>query len=111
MNRYSHKHETTNLLAAAERWKENCLLQNGSLFSDTRLWILENLEELDRSFTQNPIEGGDSFVHKLSLQLADTSPQAIQLMAELNWLLLLFSSNIKPDTKTPHGEGNLGAEW
>lgn len=99
MSRYSHKHETTNLLAAAERWKENCLLQNGSLFSDTRLWTLENLEELNRSFTQNPIEGGDSFVHKLSLQLADTSPQAIQLMAELNWLLLLFSSNIKPDTK------------
>jgi len=99
VSRYSHKHETTHLLAAAQRWKEICLLHDGSLFSDKQLWILNNLEELDRNFTQNPIEGGDSFVHKLSLQLADTSPGAIQLMAELNWLLLLFSSNIKPETK------------
>lgn len=38
-------------------------------------------------------------MHKLSLQLADSSPEAVQLMAELNWLLLLFSSNIKPNTK------------
>lgn len=99
MSRYSHRHETTHLLAAAQRWKETCLLQDGSLFSDKQLWTLDNLEELDRRFTQNPIEGGDSYVHKLSLQLADSSAEAIQLMAELNWLLLLFSSNIKPDTK------------
>ncbi|MGM0983290.1 MAG: McrB family protein [Pseudomonadota bacterium] len=99
MSRYSHKHGTTQLLAAAQCWKETCLLQDGSLFSNKHLWTLDNLEELDRRFTQNPIEGGDSYVHKLSLQLADSSPEAIQLMAELNWLLLLFSSNIKPVTK------------
>lgn len=99
MSRYSHKHETTHLLAAAQRWKDTCLLKDGSLFSDKPLWTLASLEELDQSFTQNPIEGGDSYIHKLSLQMADTTTDAIQLMAELNWLLLLFSSNIKPDTK------------
>ena len=99
MSRYSHAHATEHLLAAAQRWKETCLLEDGSLFSDKQLWTLGNLEELDRGFSKNPIGGADSYVQKLSLQLADTSADAIQLMAELNWLLLLFSSNIKPDTK------------
>ncbi|MBK1735857.1 hypothetical protein CKO15_11325 [Halorhodospira abdelmalekii] len=99
MSRYSHRHDTTHLLTAAEHWKSTCLLEDGSLFCDKPLWTLTNLEELERSFTHNPIEGGDSFVHKLSLQLAAASSDAIQLMAELNWLLLLFSSNIKPATK------------
>lgn len=99
MSRYSHRYNNDNLLDAAVAWKKTCLVQDGSLFSDKSLWTLEHLEELDRCFTQNPIEGGDSFVHKLSLQLADTSVDAIQLMAELNWLLVLFSCNIKPDTK------------
>lgn len=99
MSRYSHRHETTHLLAAAQRWKDTCLMQVGSLFSEKSLWKLDNLDELYRSFTQNPVEGGDSFVHKLSLQLADTPADAIQLMAELNWVLLLFSSNIKPESK------------
>ncbi len=78
MSRYSHKHETEHLLAAAQRWKETCLLQDGSLlFSDRTLWTFSNLEELNRRFTQNPIEGGDSYVHKLSLQLADRISDAI----------------------------------
>ncbi|AZM96556.1 hypothetical protein [Vreelandella venusta] len=84
MSRYSHKRDTTHLLATAQRWKESCLLQDGSLLSSKQLWNIDNLKELDRRFTQNPVEGGDSFVHKLSLQLADSTPEAIQLMAELN---------------------------
>ncbi|MEQ6916018.1 McrB family protein [Halomonas aquatica] len=99
MSRYNPHHEIDALLNAAQRWRDHCLLEDGSLFTDTSLWTLKHLDELERAFNQNPIEGGETFTDKLAMQLADASPEAIQLMAELNWLLLLFSSNIKPDTK------------
>lgn len=99
MSRYNPHHDIDALLEAAQQWRDRCLLEDGSLFGDTSLWTAEHLDELNRAFIQNPIEGSDTFTDKLALQLADASPAAIQLMAELNWLLLLFSSNIKPDTK------------
>ncbi len=54
---------------------------------------------LDKRFIQNPQAGDQTYFEKLALQLADASPEATKLMAELNWLLLLFSTNIKPGTK------------
>jgi len=99
MSRYSHRHDASKLLAAAQQWKDRCLLDDGSLFSDNTLWTRERLNELDRVFIQNPMEGGESYIDKLSQQLAQASVEASQLMAELNWALLLFSSNIKPGTK------------
>lgn len=99
MSRHSHKHDTTHLLAAAQHWKKNCLLRAGSLFSDKNLWTLSNLDELDKAFVQNPLEGNESYLEKLKLQLSDVSPQAARLMAELHWVLLLFPHNINPSTK------------
>jgi hypothetical protein len=88
MSRYSHRHDPSNLLAAAQQWKEQCLLNDGSLFSDSHLWTHEHLEELDRAFTRNPMEGSESFIDKLTQQLGNASTEAAQLMAELNWLLM-----------------------
>jgi len=99
MSRYTPNHNTTGLLGAAQHWQAQCLLGDGSLFGDSVLWSSEHLSELNRYFIQNPLEGDESFVEKLSLQLADAPPEAVQLMAELHWLLLLFSTNIKPETK------------
>ena len=49
--------------------------------------------------SQNPLAGDASYIEKLRMQLADVSPSAAQLMAELHWILLLFPHNIKPQTK------------
>lgn len=33
MSRYSHRHDTTRLLNAAEHWRDTCLIEDGSLFN------------------------------------------------------------------------------
>jgi hypothetical protein len=99
MSRYHHNRDTTALLSAVEQWRDACLLADGSLFSTQALWAAEPLAELNRAFLQNPLEGDQSYLDKLKLQLAEVSPQAARLMAELHWVLLLFPHNINPATK------------
>ncbi|MYL23980.1 AAA domain-containing protein [Halomonas alkaliantarctica] len=99
MSRYHFNRDITALLNAAKQWRDTCLVNDGSLFSEESLWTPEQLAELNRAFIQNPLEGDDSYLDKLKQQLADVSPQAARLMAELHWVLLLFPHNINPSTK------------
>jgi len=99
MSQYNSRHDIKALLEAAQLWKDHCLLADGPLLGDGKYWSSDKLAELDQRFIQNPQEGDESYFDKLALQLTDASPEAIKLMAELNWLLLLFSTNIKPGTK------------
>lgn len=99
MSRYNPRHNIEPLLKAADEWKQRCLTQDSGLFEDGGYWNTTYLAELDEHFIQNPLEGNENFAEKLQLQLANATSNAIKLMAELNWLLLLFSSNIKPATK------------
>lgn len=99
MSQYNSRHDIEGLLKAAQTWKTQCLLDDGPLLGDGKYWSTDKLAELDQRFIQNPLEGDESYFDKLALQLADASPDAIKLMAEMNWLLLLFSTNIKPGTK------------
>lgn len=99
MSQYNSRHDIKALLEAARLWKDQCLLDDGPLLGDGKYWSSDKLAELDQRFIQNPLEGDESYFDKLALQLADASPEAIKLMAELNWLLLLFSTNIRPRTK------------
>jgi len=87
----------TEALKAAQTWKERCLLQGGSIFTEKRLWTEENFQALNRHFVQNPDEGEGTFFSKLEhqLQLAPTS--AKQLAAEILWLMYLMVS-----TKSMH---------
>ncbi|WP_018937020.1 hypothetical protein [Thioalkalivibrio sp. ALJ24] len=99
MSRYTPHADTTALLETVEQWRDTCLIDDGSIFGDETLWTADNLAILDRAFIQNPQEGSESYAEKLKIQLADAPPTATRLMAELNWVLLLFPANIKPETK------------
>jgi len=74
-------------------------LDDGSALSDEHLWTLPLFDELVLRFVDNPDESQAGFVEKLGRQLADGSPQAKKLMAELLWILNLFPSNIGPTAK------------
>ena len=87
------------ILAAAERWKNVALLNDGSVFSDRQLWTLNGMETLETHFIKNLDEGQGSYWEKLRLQLEKTSPSVKQLAAEMNWLMLLCPSNIQPHSK------------
>jgi hypothetical protein len=76
-------------------WSDRCLLNNDSLLDPTsKCWTLESLNELHTRFVQNPDESGRDFQSKLRGQMANARPEAVKLMAEMLWLLLLFPSNI-----------------
>ena len=42
------------ILPAADRWKQRCLLDSGSLFGDERLWTAQNFEQLRIHVVENP---------------------------------------------------------
>lgn len=99
MSRYHYERDLADMLEAALRWRDTCLIEDGSLFSGQPLWSGATLHELNRAFIQNPLDGGGSYLDKLKQQLDGVSPAAARLMAELHWVLLLFPHNINPETK------------
>lgn len=99
MSRYCGDQESKATLEAAEHWRQNGLLTNGSMFGEKSLWQLEYLKALDQYFIQQPDEGEGSFFEKLSHQLAPTAPEVKQLAAEILWVMLLCPSNIGEEKK------------
>jgi 5-methylcytosine-specific restriction enzyme B len=89
------------VLAAAARWRDRCLLRDGSVFTDHSLWTPANLAQLDRFFVQNLDISDRSFWDKLEDQLAPASPAAKQLAAEMFWVmfLIVYQSAMAADTK------------
>jgi len=75
---------------AINTWKEKCLLGDGSMLTDNKIWTKDRFNELNRLFIQNPDESDDSFMNKLERQMAAGTTEAKMLMAELLWLLFLF---------------------
>lgn len=87
------------ILAAARSWLDRCWLADQSLFRDQSVWTAAHVQELKTHFIDAPDEGDRDFYAKLNDQMAKASPSARQVMAEMLWLLLLFSTNITPAKK------------
>ena len=87
------------ILEAAEKWKEQCLLNSGSLLTQQRLWTRENFEYLRQHYVENLDESGDSFKDKLRRQLDPTPSEAKFLWAEITWLYYLIVNSVRPVTK------------
>lgn len=101
MSRFSIYRSTFPIYDAAETWKERCLLSNGSLLSeDKALWTKKLLSEVDpRLFIDKNTKIRNTFLSKLKHQISETTPNCKKLIAECLWILFLFSSNIKAETK------------
>jgi len=87
------------ILQAAQDWMATCLVSDGSLFGPEPLWTPELLAEVHRAFVENPDFGSDDFFTKLVGQMRRAGGHGQRLMAEVLWALLLFPSNIAPQTK------------
>ena len=86
-------------LSAARQWIDACLIEDGSVFGPTQLWVPALVQEVRRAFVDHPDAGEGDFWSKLKGQMASASASAQQLMAEMMWALLLFPSNVKAETK------------
>ena len=93
------------VLHAAAHWRDRCLSDNGSVFTDNQLWSSENIESLVKYYVENlDYRKGPSFFEKLEKQLAPAPGAAKQLAAEMFWVMYLFPvpRSVGPDTKLEH---------
>jgi hypothetical protein len=100
MARESKNNNLPPIIEAYQQWIKKCLIADGSLFSSTKLWTPELVEEVREAFVDHPDMGKeDSFWDKLKKQMQNASTSAKQLMAEMIWAMLTFPCNINADTK------------
>jgi 5-methylcytosine-specific restriction protein B len=100
MSRYNPYHQNSGrTLAAAANWRDRCLVEDRSILSDASLWTAAGFDELDERFNRQLDTSKDKFQVKLGRQLAEASPQAQQLSAEMLGVMNLFPSNIGPEAK------------
>jgi len=82
---------------AAAKWVERALRTDGSLFTPGEpIWSRRWLGEIHKRFLDNPDESkGPSFVEKLKRQLANSPPEAYQLMGEVLYVrfLIVYAAN------------------
>jgi 5-methylcytosine-specific restriction protein B len=68
MSRYCGKNDSAPILSAANQWKDEAFLADGSVFDSRALWTVEGLEALETHFVRNLDEGGGTFIAKLEGQ-------------------------------------------
>ncbi len=88
------------VLRAARHWRDRCLLNNGSVFTDDHLWTPENIKSLVKHFVENLDEGEGSFLDKLKKQLAPSPKGVKQLAAEMLWVMYLVPEQDAMHTET-----------
>ncbi len=94
MARYS-EHDTSRIYEAADAFRNNCLLRDGSLlFEQASLWRPELLESIHKAFVATPDEGDRSFIDKFRDQIKPAGTDVIRLAAELLAVYFLFPSNV-----------------
>lgn len=96
---------------ATERWKNSCLLGEGSLFVRTSLWNAKNFGSLDTYYARNLDEGEGDFFTKLKGQLGPAPAEAKQLAAEVLLVMYLFLSNESMSPPTKRRQIRMVWEW
>lgn len=94
MARYS-EHDTDKIYKAAEAFRANCLLRDGSLLSDeAAVWSPAVLDLIHKAFVATPDEGDRSFIVKFKDQIGHAGQEVIRLAAEILCVYFLFPSSV-----------------
>ncbi len=90
--------------SAADRWRDRCLRNDGSVFTERPLWTSDNVGYLVQHFAENLDEREGGFLGTLEGKLAPTPAGPKQLAAEMFWVMYLFMapSAMQPGTKRLH---------
>jgi 5-methylcytosine-specific restriction protein B len=94
MARYS-EHDRAAVDTTVDRWREDCLIHDGSLLYDgEHIWTPEAVEELYNKFNLDPQEDKErSFEQKFEAQLSEASQKTGRLAAEVVAVYLLFATD------------------
>lgn len=87
MSRFNpHFTNAAQVFAAADKFKQRCLLNQESLFLDGQtLWTPEHFKSLIENYVDRPDTGDRGFYEKLADQLATCAPLDVALMSEVFW--------------------------
>ena len=101
------------VLAAADAWKERCLLADGgSVFTDESLWTLENIDDLERLVQASGKRKWYELREYIRENLENVRPELIRLAAEAYWIVFLFvESNKHPDYTPRKKRDNFISIW
>jgi 5-methylcytosine-specific restriction protein B len=101
MSRFNpHFKNADEVFAAADEFRNRCLLQGGSLFlTGQSVWTPEHFQVLKEEFVDQPDTGAGSFWSKLKDQMSRCQPLDVVLMTEIFWIVQLPVTNLKPATK------------
>src|SRR4051794_26793667 len=81
-----------------DRWRRECLIGDGSLFTADEIWADSNLATLQTTLGSELV-GSGTFFQKLRAQLVDHPAQVRQLGVEFAYLEYLGEGDTKADTK------------
>lgn len=94
MARYS-EHDTSKIYQAADAFRTNCLLSDGSLlFGGTTLWRPDVLDRIHKAFVATPDEGDRTFIVKFRDQVGNAGQEVSRLAAEILSVYFLFPSSV-----------------
>jgi 5-methylcytosine-specific restriction protein B len=92
---YYSKQDTSKIYEAAQAFRANCLLRDGSLlFDEATIWRPEVLERIHRTFVAAPDEGDRSFIAKFKDQISQAGQDVVRLAAEILCVYFLFPSSV-----------------
>lgn len=95
MARYNSNHDVEPIYEIVEAWKARSLMgDRGLLVDEPDVWSAHNLARVSAAFNDNPDTGSDTFLVKLERQLSALDDSAVQLAADMMYVMLLFPSNI-----------------
>ena len=99
MSRYHPKRDLSKLFDAAGHVKHHCFVEDGSVFGEEHLWHTDLVTEAKAQFLSDINKDITGYLPRLEQQMDGAQPEVCRLVAELNWLLLLFVTSSKPKTK------------
>lgn len=101
MSRFNpHFPNSAQVYAAAEKFKQRCLLDQESLFLPGQpLWLPEHFQALIDNYVKQPDVGDGGFYDKLDGQLATCEALDVALMTEVFWIVQLGPTNLRAQTK------------
>lgn len=99
MSSYCGEKNIEPIISSAHAWRDRCLINGTSVFSDDNIWTGNNIEQLVSYFVNNLDWGEGNFLSKLEDQLSKATNEARRLAAEMMWVMLLCPSNIGPEKK------------
>ena len=83
--------DSTSVYTAAQRWVEDALPHDGSLFTPGRsIWTLDVITDFQKRFVDLPEASNDPFMAQFAQQLAGAETATVQLAAELLYVHFLI---------------------